>query len=252
MKKRIAVILTALCAVLMLTGCVRMKYGITIHPNGKMDMQVLLACNDRFKAVYGTPDDSWMDEYLEDRDEYEAVPYEEDGYKGYIFTKKDVEPDEAELGEDDEELFRKSGGYYEFEYPLTGFDSEEDYDLGMFMSAIEEQDGYLQVEITFPKAPVAHNATSVSADGCTLTWDLLSDRCPDTAYAKFSMGIFRPVTLVLIGAGVLVYLVILFLVIRKVRKKKTDRSPLPAPEELPLTETGPGTEARDDAVDTFR
>ncbi|MBQ6569097.1 MAG: hypothetical protein IJL87_02450, partial [Clostridia bacterium] len=65
-------------------------------------------------------------------------------------------------------------------------DSEDEETVG-YLSTIKSSGGYMNVNLELPVKPTDHNATTVSDDGKTLTWDLTTLGMNDKIYAEFDL-----------------------------------------------------------------
>lgn len=151
-----------------------------------------------------------------------------------------------EEGFDDSQIFTKSGSNYK---GMFTFDFSQDAEEGMDFS---QYDSYfdIQYKITLPSKVISSNATNVSEDGKTLTWDLSYGKLNEVNF-EFSFGKDNTMLFIIIGAvaGVAVIGVVVFLLMKN-KKNKTPNTPAtntvepvaPATQETPVTPTTPTTE----------
>ena len=183
MKKKLIVAL-ALMLVLAMSGCMRLDTRIDVSANGTADFSMVQAFSDE---LMGSIEDSGEEVKTslsaEEIAEYKAEgftysEYKKDGYTGYQLTAKNLQL--TDLGDN---LQGSAGGSDEFKVTLSGgnyvldwkvLDDESAAEMKEAKEYFEPYKGYMKVVITLPAASVENNATSVSADGKTLTWDLLS------------------------------------------------------------------------------
>ena len=196
-------------------------------------------------------------EYLEKDDDslkeppegFKSEKYDKDGFKGYVYSKevgtiddvtkesakerynilgdessddkedKDDEDSEGSSGNVDvetllkETLFTKKGNVYKSNMTIKSEDSSS-YD--QYKSAGAALD--LKFVLELPNKPISNNATEVSKDGKTLTWDLTKNSDIDV---EFKLG-NNTLLYVGIGAGVLVVAGILAGVLTKKKGDGTD------------------------------
>ena len=229
MKKIRAMLVFIICT-MCLTGCVRFNTSITIKSNGKADVSMLMAMVDT--SEYGYDEQSLMSD--EERQEYidqgwEVEDYSKDGFNGYILSKKDVALSELsesmkntqqDISSDSGDLsFSKQGFKYVIDWQV--FDKEEGEQISAYKSYFNMTGGYMKMSITLPVKPSSHNATSVSADGKTLEWDLLNLGSDQNIHLEFSLiniGLIVAICLIafLVIIGIIVAVVI-------ANKKKKDR-----------------------------
>ena len=213
--KWISKVLLLLIAVLLNTGCA-MKENIkmTISSNKNMKISIITAMDnemiDTMISMKETGDMSgdntkeytdkerWEflendDETLEKPDGYDLKKYDENGFKGYVATKNLGNIDKLSTTEaierknifdDDDEsiltgnLFIKNGNEYTSNMTIDLGDDETE------MSSYESYGAAfdLKLIIELPTRPISHNAQEVSADGKTLTWDLLKTKDVDLKF----------------------------------------------------------------------
>ena len=177
--------------------------------------------------------------------------YNEVGFKGYTYTLETVKIDDVTkdskekfnlAGEFDQlkgnAMFTKKGNNYVSNITLNNTDStEEQYQtqLGENFEA--------KLIVTLPNKVISTNATEVSKDGKTLTWDLTKN-VKDIDF-EFSFGGF-PILLVGIAALVLVVIVVVVLLI-VTKKKPKDKNENPVPT-APVENTPQVTETPSEPV----
>ena len=183
---------------------------------------------------------------------------------GYVLSVKGINLSDASqyLTNTPDALQSESGSFsivntgtkYTLNWDLRNSDSEssDESDTSSYGDYFKQYDGYLNFTLTLPCAPISHNATEVSADGKTLTWDLLSLK-EQSINAEFDLadaagGGINMLPIIILGiVAVVVVLVIVILVVSSRNKKKqqemqadeqmseasqsgTDNDPAPTPE----------------------
>lgn len=242
MKKRIIIIMTFML-VFILTGCARINIEMNIKDNGKVDMSMLYAFIEA--AAEGT--DMLSDGDVEDlvEDGWEYAPYNQDGYVGYTLNVKDkdlkelideVEDSDGTLEMGESFSIKKEDGKYIFDCDLLG---EEDLSsMSEYKEYFGMYGGYITVVLHVPEAALESNATSVTDDGKTLTWDLLEMKPGEKIHAEFKLSTFNGLPIPNInlsrgmGLGVVIsclvilvaVLVIVFVVIGSKKKKKAQQA----------------------------
>lgn len=216
--KRIRYMLLTIVLAYVLTGCVRLEYDIDIKKNGTFDATVIYAVMESY-----SDDDEMSSEEISQMEEqgWEYETYSEDGYVGYLFTKKKVPLNEDMFSSLGGEIMEVSndGGIYAFQ---TRFFEQGDWeDILPYKSAIEKNDGYIRFVVHLPQKSITNNATSVSDDGKTLTWNLLAMDNQE-AQAEFKLRSF-PMGIVALVIGLMAAIAIAVLVISK--KKKGTQEP---------------------------
>lgn len=204
MKKQIKKILVLLLLVVLVAGC-SFKTDVTMKIDSNKDVEVsilyimddemidsMISLSDESKKDNITDTDRWK--YLEGDsginmpEGYKAEKYDKDGFKGYKATKKAGTLDDISVAsssarvnifnEDSDadmfkgELFIKDGNKYK---------SNMTVDLGDSAADMESYESYgaafeFNLVIELPVKPTSNNATSVSKDGKTLTYNLLKTK----------------------------------------------------------------------------
>ncbi len=245
MKRTVSLLCLILALLFLLTGCIRYEASIKVNSNGTADISLLTACADSL----GEDDtDTGMSFSLSEEEiaEYKAKGYtyepyrdEDAEYSGYILSRTGVPLKELTgSGEAEGEAailesgFRVDGKRVTLDFrPFAESDYEES---GEYLSMIKLNHGYMRIKLELPVKPTAHNATSVSSDGKTLTWDLTKFDGKEPVHAEFTLP----------GSSFLVWLLPLLVVIAAAlffflrRKKAAQAGEVPAevpsqPEEAP-------------------
>ena len=155
---------------------------------------------------------------------FKKEKYRDGEYYGYKYSKKisnidDISSDTVNFKLDeftnisDKTVFVKKGNTYKTNLVLSSEEQSEEtqgYDIGIDMLFV----------ITLPDKPISHNATSVSEDGKTLTWNLLKESSKNIEF-EFSFP-ENTNTLLYIGiaAGAMIVLTGIGLAVAKITKKQ--------------------------------
>lgn len=208
MKKTLKTIIALVITASMLVGCtMRENIGLSITNNGNVTLKMVMAMDDEMidamitmkedpsatEAKTYTDEQRWAFIESDDNsissdigDEFKKERYTKDNFKGIQASQelgkladisgtsatKRVNIFDSTEGSDfsNQVLFIKDGDTYK---------SNMTIDLGKEAS---DMSGYQQMGAAFelkfvlelPSKPISHNATEVSSDGKTLTWDLLT------------------------------------------------------------------------------
>ena len=265
MKKLKKLLLLITFVALMTTGCgMKEHIGLKIMSNKEMAVELLMAMDDEMIDAMINMQNTGMDD-TEGEDEAEepaeeatqpaitdemrweyvremikdidtegasVEQYTKDTYKGYLITKKAKSIDEFTKSEaskrttisddieEDSVLFVKKGDVYKSN---ISFQSEELSDTSSY-----QQYGVLfdvKFIVTLPNKSISNNATSVSDDGLTLTWDLTKAKDIDFEF-KFgsSSSISDYLPFIIGGAALLIIIVIVVILLSK--KKKAPVAPV--------------------------
>ena len=246
--KKVKKILLVLLAVLLLTGCsMKMHYNVEVTSDKKVSLGILIAYDDDLldkiisnnKVISNktyTNEERWT--YLEENlkgnekyKEYKSEKYEEGNFKGYIFTSEKLKisdvssterTDRFSLSNDYEELekqvwFIKEGNKYisNIKVNESNDSKEKEYEekLGTNLEA--------KVIVKLPVRAISSNATNVSEDGKTLTWDLKNNGTQNIDF-EFQFRTF-PWLLILYVLIVIAFTVLIIYFARKKLNKEEDK-----------------------------
>ena len=181
-----AIMICAIC----LTGCMRVKATIDVKSNGKIDLSMLYATvsfDDDDKSL----SDTEKKEY--EQEGWTVEEYDRDGFYGYNLTRKNVSIDEvaSSIGQTQNQLsdeggkisFTKTGLLYSLDW--QPFSKEQAEQISDYKNYFSMYGGYMKVIVNLPFGALSSNATSVSNNGKTLEWDLLSLGSDPTIHADF-------------------------------------------------------------------
>ncbi|MCR5632500.1 MAG: hypothetical protein K6F60_03300 [Eubacterium sp.] len=224
--RKLALLLVSIMILSLLSGCMRYSTTIDVKRNGKADIKMLVAVMNT-----GTSSDSDTEETEAEETEemkklrdqgWEVKAYNEEGYEGYECVKRNVdlkeiakelqdsESEDADVNPENFKITKKGLGYI-LDWKL--YDDDNTEEMSEYSESIKQYNGYFRVIIKLPNKPKNHNATSVSHDGKTLTWDLLSMDKSKPIHVEFSLinwpliiGII--VALLLIIAGAVVFFIL--------------------------------------------
>lgn len=229
--KRIIGYVAILVMMICLTGCIQMDTSITIKRNGKMDVKLLYAMMDMSGSSEGetssaTLSDEQKKSYLDEG--WEIEDYSSSGYTGFVIKKNDVDISDLNntINKTSENInqkgkidFEQNGMKYDLKWQV--FDDEAKANMAQTASFIKQYGGYMKVTLNLPVKADSSNATTVSNNGKTLEWDLLSLGEEGTIMASFSL-INMPLIIILsvIAVVLLVALIVILVVVGKQKKKK--------------------------------
>ena len=227
MKKIVSLALLLLTAMFLLTGCVRFRTTISVSSTGQVDVEMIYAILNEYGG--SIMDEEEIAEY--EAKGYECEPYAEDGYTGFRLIKKDAGDASGELADsvmDSDVSITKKGSTYVLDIPFdTAGENDNITSLNEYGSYIISGGGFAEIVIVLPTKPVSSNATSVSEDGKTLTWDLLNMGDRSSIHVEYSIGsvIGLWALRIAIGLAILAALAVAAVLIAKAIKKKKAVSP---------------------------
>ena len=182
----------------------------------------------------------YLDSIMTGEEYTNKVKYEEGEFKGYTFTNHiasidDVVGTEKEFNITDMDLkeiksmFTKSGDVYTANWIYANEDGEDTSQITMDM----------KVSVTLPKAPKTHNATNVSSDGKTLTWDLSTNQNEKMQFSfAFDSKSNQYMTIAFIAGGVIIVFALIAVGLKVTKKGKVEDTPV-SKLETPVQPTAP-------------
>ncbi len=227
MKKFISCLMLITFVLLLFTGCVRMRATLKVNSTGTVDISIQYAISKSMASLAGT--DSILDEEnIKSFEEqgYTCTPYSDGDYDGYILTKHEV-PDLKEGIFNNPASLTKEGSKYIIDIPWNTNDEDSSASqLAAASAMIASQGGYAELVLILPVKPISHNASYVSEDGKTLTWNLLTMGSKSSLHVEYDMNSF--VILWLIRIAIIIAIVavsaVLIIVIIKLLKKRGKKS----------------------------
>lgn len=239
-----------ICLILMLfliTGCTfKGEYKVDIKKSKEVNFGITIAFDDQlldyFIALNGDSTQNYTDEQrwemiekliIEENGQspvdygFVSSRYENEEYKGLTFTKTfssidDLVSSDANLNfnkltnTEDIKMFTNDNGVYSLK--LFYERSEDEQEISSYMD--------FKFIVTLPNKPINHNATSISEDEKTLTWDIT--KMGDKNFALDFKFDTIPWNYIYIGGGVLLLVVFLLFASSYMKKKgKIDVSKMP-------------------------
>ncbi len=228
MRKLWTVILMFFC-VTCLTGCMRFNTTVKVKSNGKADITMRYAVSTEFSEEDLSGYMSMPEEEMKKMQEegWECSEYSEDSYMGYEFVKRDVSFEELagsfnDAGDGttinaDDFTITKNGFNYTIDWKV--FEDDDISDISSYKSYFDMAGGYMNFVLELPVKPLNSNATTISENGKTLTWDLLALEQGQTIHVEFNL-INIKVIIGCIAAGSAILLIIVILIIVMISKNK--------------------------------
>lgn len=194
-KKRNLLLILLLCS-LLLSGCMRINTTVKVNKDGTADVSMLYAMSNSLGAFTNSPYSLSAEQIAEYEEQGYTVKHyvdDEAGYTGYTLTKNGI--DLKSLVNDTDETGLESiidGGFVTVDGRIVKISfvpfSASDYkDVSSGLSMVKSQKGFVTFTLDLPVETTRNNATSVSEDGKTLTWDLTVFGPNEKVYAEFTM-----------------------------------------------------------------
>lgn len=255
--KKIAII----TLVLFLTGCVKYEAKTEIKKDKSLDLSIIYAMeiSDEYQEEQTeqiNPDDYKdltnkgykVEEYknkLENKEQRGVkITKTFDNIDNYSKTEEvkfyvtSMVDEENKNKYDDQQLFSKKGNTYKanFLFDLTSEEQEDDMiDLDQMSKLFD-----MKYILVLPVKPTTHNATTISEDGLTLTWELPFNKLTEAKFeftlkSQLISGIDN--NYLYIGGGLFVFLVLAIVLISGGGKKENNGLKEETPVEQPKEKT---------------
>lgn len=244
--KAISVMVLLTLAAFCFTGCVRFRTSMNIKSNGKADLTVIY-------GYYNELIDSDVESEMEDLadafedDGWTVDDYKKGDYEGYTFTMTNVKvndfedifnadcfTEDLELG--DFELTKKGATYtINWDTNVIGDLNEE----GVTSEDLKTYGGFMEIEITLPSPATDDNASEVSKDGKTYTWDLLDGDEIELTFTLINVGLIVAICAIVFVVFAAAAVVVILLIVKK--KKPAKDSATEAPAAAPVSSPEPAS-----------
>ena len=243
--KTLAVVIVLAMTVFCFTGCVRFRTTMSIKGNGKADLAVIYAYHEELIDDDVRESLEEVAESFED-DGWTADDYEKGDYEGYLFSMNNVKVKDfeevfnADCFEDldlGEFVLTQSGSTYTIEWETNAIQDVEEE--GITSDDLSEYGGFMEVVIELPSPAKDDNATKVSKDGKTLTWNLFEEDDVEVTFTLVNAGAIIAIiaiVAILISAAIVVVLILL---LKKKKKPAADGGAAPAAPAAPAPVSNP-------------
>jgi hypothetical protein len=182
--KIIRSLLTIVAVLILLTGCVKADYHITLQSDGSATIDYLLAI-DKMALATSSQSDPFADlRSKAKQDGYLVLDYEDETHKGLRMRKTIADVEGAKFSTLNNELFEQVNDLtltterslltreLQIDTVLDLRNQQQDLISSLMSSAFYTQ-ADIKLRVTLPIKPKSHNASQMSDDGKTLTWDIM-------------------------------------------------------------------------------
>lgn len=235
MKKVLNLVAIIAILLLVLTGCVQVNYEVTLNENGSADVSFIYGFEKEALEQLGTTADDMTKDMEESSNEdgYTIEKYEDEEIAGFKANKHFDDAAEISLVEvfGEENVTESEGGRIKIENngSSTVFSQNAEIDLSK-MDETTASMMAVKYTIKLPVKATSNNATTVSEDGKSLTWELKAGELNKIEFeaTKGSNGLLdlangKGLNLVLICGIALVVIIVVVVVIALVKKGKTSK-----------------------------
>jgi hypothetical protein len=253
MKKKFKLLLLILMVLIIPTGCMKIEAGVTINKDGSMDYALITALEKEYANNDTTNkiDEDTIKDYK--KKNINVDNYEDDKYKGYIYSVHYDNIDQLSSMADDTSCtinitekeidnvycFKKENNLFSTKYTArfnaSFADSQVKDATDQAGSEYAEQilkNMDLKFKVKLPVKPGKNNATT--QDGNTLTWDFMDSNLKNEKYIEFEFETPNKLVIVLAAiACVIVVSLVIAIIIATINKNKN--KPVEEKEEVEET-----------------
>lgn len=227
MKKILSLVTIMVIALIVLTGCVDLNYEVKLNRNGTADVAYVYGIDKETLSKMGTTAEDLTSEMKQkaETSEYEIEPYSDDKVEGFKAKKhvenlSDISLEEAfgsEYVTDSEENQFK----VEKKGSKTFYSQNAKIDLSNMDSSMASM-VTMKYTVKLPTKVGENNASEVSKDGKTLTWNLTAGEVNEINFEASSSIIGTIITIVIIALVVIGVTVAVVIVVKKSKKEKSE------------------------------
>lgn len=244
-KKICMVLMAAAVLICSLSGCVRMEVGLNIQKDGSADVGVSMGVTEDLYAMLTQDGQDPMAEVKSKAEEsgYTAEEYEQDGYKGLTMTQHIADLQQATQASDPYmeglSFTKEKNGLREMMTLSGAVNTAESMKENLDGMTVDLSQFDVKLTVTVPYAITESNATEISEDGKTATWDLMTVDTINLTCEGDVLLFGMPVAAALGIVGALAVVAIVLIVVGAVRKNRARKAQADGMAEPPVGEDGP-------------
>lgn len=229
MKKILSIVAIMSMLLLVLTGCVNINYEVTLNKDGSADVALIYGFEKEALQQLGTSSDDMTSQMEEEagKDGYTVEKYSDDKLEGIKASKHFNSASELSMAElfEDEVKGKNEGIKVEKKGNKTVFSQNDEVDLTSSESEYASMVTFKYI-VNLPVKAESNNATEVSKDGKTLTWELKFGEVNKIEFKAGSSNSTLKVVLIVVAAVAIlcVIAVVLTKVLKKDKNNETEKN----------------------------
>ncbi len=227
MKKVLALTAIVLVLLIALTGCVNVNYEVTLNKDGTADIAYVYGFEKESLQKLGSTSESMTNDMKQNAENggYEIEPYSDDTIEGFKAKKhvdnlSDISLEETfgseNITDSEENQFR-----IEKKGLKTVYSQNAKIDLSS-MDSTTASVVKMKYTVKLPTKVGDNNASEVSEDGKTLTWNLAAGEINEINFEASSSNLVVEIIVIVVIAIVVIGVVIILL--KKSKKDKKENS----------------------------
>lgn len=230
--KKILKLFTLLAVLLIvLTGCVDVNYEVTLNRDGTADIAYIYGFEKESLEEMGTTAEEMTQDMKENAEtsDFKVEIFSNDEIEGFKATKHITDLSQISLeeafGEENVKDSEENQIKVEKKWQKTIYTQKADIDLTS-MDEMTASMIKMKYTINLPTKVGNNNASEVSEDGKTLTWNLKAGEVNKIEFEATESGIMdvKTVVIVIIALALIsIVVVIVILIVKKQKKKNNDK-----------------------------
>lgn len=234
MKKVLKLFSIMAIMLILLTGCVNVNYEVTLNSDGTADIAYIYGFDKEYLEEMGASGKEMTGDMQENAElsNYKIEDYSDDKIEGFKATKHVTDLAEISLeeafGEENVKDSEENKINIEKKGAKTVYSQNAQIDLTSMDSSMSSM-VTMKYTINLPIKAGKNNASEVSKDGKTLTWNLKAGEINKIEFEATEQGTFaKVIKIVLIVVAVIAVIAIIAfvinLIIKKTKKKNEDKN----------------------------
>lgn len=229
MKKVLSLVVIIAVMLIALTGCVSVNYEVTLNKDGTADVAYVYGFDKATLEQMGTTAEDMTSDMKQNAEtsEYEIEPYSDDKVEGFK-AKKHVE-NLADISLEDafgaENVTDSKENQFKVE--KKGLKTVYSQNAKIDLSTMDETTASvvkMKYTVNLPAKVGKNNASEVSKDGKTLTWNLTAGEVNEINFETSSLNTVVTVAIIVIVALVIIGVIIVVLIAIKKSKKNEEKT----------------------------
>lgn len=228
MKKVLSLATIMIMLLIMLTGCVDVNYEVTLNEDGTADIAYIYGFDKATLEQMGITAEDMTSDMKENAEEsgYTIEPYSDDSIEGFTAKKHVENPADISLEEAFGIDYVTDSEENQFRIDKKGSKTTYSQNANIDLSSMDETMASMvtmKYTVNLPAKAGENNASEVSKDGKTLTWNLTAGEVNEINFeASSSSPVVKIVIIVVVALVVLGVIIAVVIMIGKSKKGKNE------------------------------
>ncbi len=227
MKKVLSLIAIMIVLVIGLTGCVNVNYEVTLNKDGTADIAYVYGIEKSALQQLGSTAEGLTEEMKQNAEEseYEIEAYSDDTMEGFRAKKHIENLSDISLAEAFGEEYVTDSEENQFKIDKEGLKTVYSQNANIDLSSMDDNTSSMvkmKYTVKLPTKVGDNNASEVSNDGKTLTWNLEAGKINEINFTATSSS--PVVTIAIIVIAALIIIVVAVVIIKKLKKDRKEKN----------------------------